>query len=67
MPKQIENNFKNIFENKDECENVLNELIKTPYSDPSEFFDFYDEFKHEIDELELKKSKEEEEKNKYLE
>jgi len=67
LPKQIENNFKNIFENEDEYENVLNELIKTPYSDPSEFFDFYDEFKNEIDELELKKSKEEVEKNKYLE
>jgi len=65
LPKQIENNFKNIFENEDEYENVLNELIKTPCSNPSEFFDFYDEFKNEINELELKKSKEEEEK-KYL-
>ena len=33
LTKQIENNFKNIFENEDEYENVLNELIKTPYSD----------------------------------
>ena len=66
LPKQIENKFNNIFENEDEYKKVLNELIKIPCSNPSEFFDFYDEFKHEINELELKESKEEE-KNKYLE
>jgi len=66
LPKQIENNFKNIFEKEDEYENVLNELIKTPCSNPSEFFDLYDEIKYEINELELKESKEEE-KKKYLE
>ena len=66
LPKQIENKFNNIFENEDEYEKVLNELIKIPCSNPSEFFDLYDEFKHEINELELKESKEEE-KNKYLE
>ena len=57
LPKQIENKFKNIFENEDEYENVLNELIKIPCSNPSEFFDLYDELKHEINELELKESK----------
>lgn len=62
LPKQIENNFKNIFENEDEYENVLNELIKTPCSNPSEFFDLYDELKHEIIELEFKELKEEEKK-----
>ncbi|MFX1569531.1 MAG: hypothetical protein ACFFCV_14315 [Promethearchaeota archaeon] len=66
IPKQIEDNFKSIFENKDEYENVLNELIKTPCSKPSEFFELYDELKFEINELETKKSKEQEEK-KYLE
>ena len=60
LPKQIENNFKNIFENEDEYENVLNELIKTPCSNPSEFFDLYDELKYEINELELEESKEKE-------
>jgi len=64
LPKQIENKFKNIFENDDEYENVLNELVKTPCSNPSEFIDFYDEFKHEINELELKESKEEDKKKK---
>ena len=66
LPKQIENKFKNIFENEYEYENVLNELIKTPCSNPFEFIDFYDEFKYEINELELKESKEEG-KKKYLE
>ncbi len=66
LPKQLEDNFKNIFGDKDEYKNVLNELIKTPCSKPSEFFDLYDELQFEINELELKKSKEQEEK-KYLE
>ena len=66
LPKQIENNYKTIFENKEEYEDVLNELIKTPCSNPSEFVDFYNEFKFELGELELKESKEEVEK-KYLE
>jgi hypothetical protein len=62
VPEQIKNNFKNIFENEKEYANVLNELIKTPCANLFEFFDLYDELKHEIDELELKDSKEEEEK-----
>ena len=62
MPKQIENKFKDIFESEEEYENVLNELIKIPCADPSEFFDLYDELKHEIEELELKKAKQEDKK-----
>lgn len=57
LPKQIENKFKTIL-SKEEYENVLNEYIKVPCSNPSEFFDLYDELKLEINELELKKSKE---------
>lgn len=57
LPKQIENKFKTIL-SKEEYENVLNECIKVPCSNPSEFFDLYDELKLEINELELKKSKE---------
>lgn len=57
LPKQIENKFKTIL-SKDEYENVRNECIKVPCSNPSEFFDLYDELKLEIDELELKRSKE---------
>lgn len=57
LPKQIENKFKTIL-SKEEYENVLNEYIKVPCSNPYEFFDLYDELKLEINELELKKSKE---------
>ena len=51
-----------MFDKEDEYENVLNELIITPYSDPSEFFDLIEELKHEIDELDLKDSKEQDKK-----
>ncbi|MFX0009788.1 MAG: hypothetical protein ACFE9R_05690 [Candidatus Hermodarchaeota archaeon] len=57
LPKQIENKFKAIL-SKEEYEEVLNECIKIPCANPSEFFDLYNELKLEIDELELKKSKE---------
>jgi len=66
IPKQIKNKFKDIFDKEEEFENVLNELIITPYSDPSEFFDLFEELKLEIDELDLKGSKEKD-KRIYLE
>ncbi len=62
IPKQIKNKFKDIFNKEDEYENVLNELIKTPCSDPSEFFDLFKELKLEIDELDLKDSREQDKK-----
>ncbi len=62
IPKQIKNKFKDIFDKEEEYENALNELIKTPSSDPSEFFILYEELKLEIDELYLKDSKEQDKK-----
>ncbi|MFW9969505.1 MAG: hypothetical protein ACFFDF_04840 [Candidatus Odinarchaeota archaeon] len=59
LPENIESNFKKIFEKEDEYETVLNELIKTPCSNPSEFFDLYNDLKDELKELELKDSKDE--------
>lgn len=65
LPEHIENNFKKIFVKKEEYESVLNELIKTPCSNPSEFFDLYDDLKDELMELEMKESEKEDQK--YLE
>ncbi|KKK46251.1 hypothetical protein LCGC14_1358970 [marine sediment metagenome] len=62
IPKTIKNKFKDIFNKEDEYENVLNELIITPCLDPSEFFDLFEELKLEIDELDLKDSKEQDKK-----
>ncbi|MFX1389326.1 MAG: hypothetical protein ACFE9Z_04590 [Promethearchaeota archaeon] len=54
LPEEIKHKLKDIFKNEEEYEDVLNELIKTPCSDPYEFFDLYDELKDEIDKLDLK-------------
>lgn len=62
LPEQIQNKFKDIFSKEDEYENVLKDLIKTPCSDPSEFFNLYNELKQEITEYELKDSKEQDKK-----
>ena len=56
LPKQIENKFKAIL-SEDEYEQVLNECIKIPCANPSEFFNLYSELKPEIEKLELKESK----------
>lgn len=58
LPEQTQNKFKAIFGNKDEYENVLNDLVKTPCSDPSEFFNLYNELQNEINQLDLKDVKE---------
>ncbi|MFX1275304.1 MAG: hypothetical protein ACFFAT_09720 [Promethearchaeota archaeon] len=62
IPKQIENKLKTIFSDKDEYESILNELARLPISTLDEFSDLYDEFKDEIDLIEMKESKEIEDK-----
>ncbi|MFW9989742.1 MAG: hypothetical protein ACFFC3_13900 [Candidatus Odinarchaeota archaeon] len=54
LPQQTKNKFKDIFCNELEYESVLNDLVKTPCSDPSEFFNLYNELQNEINQLDLK-------------
>lgn len=54
LPQQTKNKFKAIFGNELEYESVLNDLVKTPCSDPSEFFNLYNELQNEINQLDLK-------------
>ncbi|MBY9006976.1 MAG: hypothetical protein KGD63_09465 [Candidatus Lokiarchaeota archaeon] len=53
IPSQLENKFKDIFTNKDEYEEIINDLAKAPISISSDFFTLYDDLNNEPKEIDF--------------
>ena len=62
IPEQIENKLKNVFPDDNEYKSVLNELSRLPLCSLDEFYEFYEEFKDEIEQIDFGESKKIEDK-----